>query len=204
MRWMPLVMREIYLKKVPGITAKHNTYWVLCKLLEVIWDWIHRAVPVGDGQLLPPLTIAASFHLTHPVEGICDQVGESPIQVHGGQTNLGYPSRDAMSLGRLLYMFFVTPPMYSSPATYTNGITCRNYIFQKFKYNEILEDTTCWSVNILMFDISSNVYTHIDISVSSSLQGLRYRQKKYEPVSVSHVWPALSAAEGVTGLYNWD
>lgn len=36
----------------------------------------------------PWLTIAASFHLTHPVEGICDQVGESPIQVHGGQTAL--------------------------------------------------------------------------------------------------------------------
>lgn len=35
-----------------------------------------------------PLTIAASFHLAHPVEGICDQVGESPIQVHGGQTTL--------------------------------------------------------------------------------------------------------------------
>lgn len=36
----------------------------------------------------PPLTIAASFHLAHPVEGIRDQVGESPIKVHGGQTAL--------------------------------------------------------------------------------------------------------------------
>lgn len=33
-------------------------------------------------------TIAASLHLTHPVEGICNQVGESPIQVHRGQTPL--------------------------------------------------------------------------------------------------------------------
>lgn len=37
---------------------------------------------------LPLLTIAASFHLAHPVEGICDQVGESPIEVYGGQTAL--------------------------------------------------------------------------------------------------------------------
>lgn len=42
----------------------------------------------GCHYMSPPLTIAASFHLAHPVEGIRDQVGESPIKVHGGQTAL--------------------------------------------------------------------------------------------------------------------
>lgn len=40
-----------------------------------------------------------------------------------------YPSRDAMSLGRLLYMFFVTPPIYSSPANIGKK--------QTFRYVEI-------------------------------------------------------------------
>lgn len=39
-------------------------------------------------EMLQTLTIAASFHLAHPVEGIRDQVGESPIQVYRGQAAL--------------------------------------------------------------------------------------------------------------------
>lgn len=47
-----------------------------------VFKWQRAA----DGT--PSLTVAASFHLTHPVESICNQVGESPIQVHGGQAAL--------------------------------------------------------------------------------------------------------------------
>lgn len=39
-------------------------------------------------RFLPPLTVTASIHLAHPVEGIRDQVGQSPIQVYRGQTAL--------------------------------------------------------------------------------------------------------------------
>lgn len=47
--------------------------------------------------ILPLLTVAASIHLTHPVEGIRDQVGQSPIQVHRGQTALvPVPGRDQL------------------------------------------------------------------------------------------------------------
>lgn len=55
---------------------------------------------VNDGRLLLPLTIAASFHLTHPVEGICNQVRESPVQVHGGQAAL-VPVPGCYQLGQI-------------------------------------------------------------------------------------------------------
>lgn len=59
----------------------------------VTFEKLHMTITVCQSlyvtdSCFPRLTIAASFHLAHPVEGICDQVGESPIQVHGGQTAL--------------------------------------------------------------------------------------------------------------------
>lgn len=51
-------------------------------------------------DVFPTLTIAASFHLAHPVEGICDQVGESPVQVHGGQAAL-VPVPGCYQLGQI-------------------------------------------------------------------------------------------------------
>ena len=39
-------------------------------------------------NFIETLTIAASFHLTHPVESVCDQVGQSPVEVHGCQAAL--------------------------------------------------------------------------------------------------------------------
>ena len=43
------------------------------------------------------LTVAASLHLSHAVEGVRDQVGQSPVEVHRGQAALvAVPGRDQL------------------------------------------------------------------------------------------------------------
>lgn len=42
----------------------------------------------NEKRLRKLLTVASSIHLAHPVEGVCNQVWQPPVQVHGRQAAL--------------------------------------------------------------------------------------------------------------------
>lgn len=77
-------------------------------------------------QALPPQPCSTSPTLWR---ASISKSGSLPFKSTDARQPL-YPSLDAINRGRLLYMLFPTPPMYSSPVRYTNWLreTLRSHV----------------------------------------------------------------------------